>query len=512
MSLNGLDDPAVQSEYRNALKEPSRWFLLQYTSRDTAALLSSGSGVSQIHDVVEQYTERKPLFGFLNFWSRKVVLKIVPDGTSRLYLVRLSVQFSSVLESFEHDTIYELSSPSELNELSLNAVVFPAGSALPHTPLAEILENDEIKDVTESPGRSPEAARLGKMPEVHLEQPTRDQSAASETCSIYSRERSREPSHPRTQRQHSIQSLRSTSSRSLESNLLTTMLHSSPSAQLHRQLSRDPPAQLHRQLSRDSSAQLQRQSYRDPSAQLRRQSYRDSSAQLQRQPSRDSMTMSKSPAQDIGVSHSRSAKPLGPRPSFDVISSRQRTNSAASNSSLTVSLPSGIRPRNSTHASHSGYLPSPNNNDRRRDSSILNDIRGGLIPPKSSPLPFGESLSSYLNPCQFPTWPPPPGMVNSHQPMRRKMSASALSMRSTLSVASNGTTSTNSTPEKERLMKALHNRRKMQEQEDKKERLIGNVADGDILKAENQKTCTPYVAPQRIENWSSFDHKQLFHI
>lgn len=42
--------------------------------------------MSDIRDAVEQYDEKKPLFGYLNFRSRKVVLKIVPEGTSRLFL------------------------------------------------------------------------------------------------------------------------------------------------------------------------------------------------------------------------------------------------------------------------------------------------------------------------------------------------------------------------------------------------------------------------------------------
>lgn len=65
-------------------------------------------------------------------------------------------------------------------------------------------------------------------------------------------------------------------------------------------------------------------------------------------------------------------------------------------------------------------------------------------------------------------------------------------------MASNGTTSTSVTPEKQRLMKALQHRKKMQEEEDRKERLKGKtVVDGDILKAENREPYTHYVAPKR---------------
>ncbi|KAI5302812.1 hypothetical protein KEM56_000332 [Ascosphaera pollenicola] len=159
--------------------------ILQYTSRDTTALLSSGDGgVSDIRHAVERYDEKKPLFGFLNLRSRKVVLKIVPDGTSRLFLVRLSVQFSTVLDTFEHDAVYELSQPSDLNELALNAHVFPEEAALPRTPLEEISENDENKQ-DDKPGASLEpvsvpiqAVRHGGVPETHSEHHTRDKSLA----------------------------------------------------------------------------------------------------------------------------------------------------------------------------------------------------------------------------------------------------------------------------------------------------------------------------------------------
>ncbi|KAI5309319.1 hypothetical protein KEM55_003531, partial [Ascosphaera atra] len=87
MSLNGLDDPTILSEYQSAVDEPNRWFLLQYVARDAIALLSSGGGgPPELRSAVEEYSEVKPLFGFIHFHSRKIVLKIVPDGTSRLFL------------------------------------------------------------------------------------------------------------------------------------------------------------------------------------------------------------------------------------------------------------------------------------------------------------------------------------------------------------------------------------------------------------------------------------------
>lgn len=335
--------------------------------------------------------------------------------------------------------------------------MFPEENALPRTPLEEISENDENKQEQKNEpsielATPSQSVRHSLLPGYHREHHSHDKSLASETGSTYSRERPWEPSHPKTQRQSSIRSLRSTSSKSREPNFFSTMLQTSPSG-------------------------------------------------LQRQSSRGSMTMARSPGRDMGAPVSRSPRPLGPRPSFDVNSRRQRTLSEASNSSLTVSLPPGIRPRNPNRASKSGYSPNSKSNGDKCESPITNGKgldTGGQFPPKFPSLPMGDLLSSYPSSYHSSMWPPPPGPMNSLQPMGRKLSASALSMRSTSSVASNGTTSTSVTPEKQRLMKALQHRKKMQEEEDRKERLKGKtVVDGDILKAENREPYTHYVAPKR---------------
>lgn len=69
---------------------PSR-FLLKYASRDEVTLLSRGTGgVPELRAAVEAYEEISPLYGFLQYRRRKVVLKYVPEGTSRLLLGRAS--------------------------------------------------------------------------------------------------------------------------------------------------------------------------------------------------------------------------------------------------------------------------------------------------------------------------------------------------------------------------------------------------------------------------------------
>lgn len=103
MSLNGLDATDVNEAYISALGEGGGWydllsiatstlltlslrrFLLQYTSRAEVGLLKKGSGgIPEVKETVAQYVERSPLYGFLHYRRRKVLLKHVPEGTSRL--------------------------------------------------------------------------------------------------------------------------------------------------------------------------------------------------------------------------------------------------------------------------------------------------------------------------------------------------------------------------------------------------------------------------------------------
>jgi hypothetical protein len=59
--------------------------LLKYVARDEVALLDRGTGgVPEVRHAIETYEERSPLYGFLQYRRRKVVLKYVPEGISRL--------------------------------------------------------------------------------------------------------------------------------------------------------------------------------------------------------------------------------------------------------------------------------------------------------------------------------------------------------------------------------------------------------------------------------------------
>lgn len=61
-------------------------FLLKYTSRDTIDLLSNGNGgVKDARTAVERYEEKSPLYGLVQYRKKKILLKYVPEGTSRLF-------------------------------------------------------------------------------------------------------------------------------------------------------------------------------------------------------------------------------------------------------------------------------------------------------------------------------------------------------------------------------------------------------------------------------------------
>ncbi|KAK4106306.1 hypothetical protein N658DRAFT_15045 [Parathielavia hyrcaniae] len=85
MSLNGLDDTQVKAAHEAAVAEPGGWFLLKYASRDEVELLGRGSGgIVEIRDSIAQYDEKSPLYGFLRYRRRSVLIKYLPEDCSRL--------------------------------------------------------------------------------------------------------------------------------------------------------------------------------------------------------------------------------------------------------------------------------------------------------------------------------------------------------------------------------------------------------------------------------------------
>ncbi|TVY39204.1 hypothetical protein LSUB1_G003073 [Lachnellula subtilissima] len=154
MSLNGLDDVKVKEAHDIAAAEPGGWFLLKYTARDEIELLGRGNGgIVEIRNAIASYEEPSPLFGFLRYRRRNVVIKYVPEDCSRLVQARVSVHFTAVTDRFSpHDTIFEINHPKELRDTKLSAAcslhtasgsTSSSTSSLRRRRLMEIAEDEE---------------------------------------------------------------------------------------------------------------------------------------------------------------------------------------------------------------------------------------------------------------------------------------------------------------------------------------------------------------------------------
>ncbi|KAL2188508.1 hypothetical protein L209DRAFT_763219 [Thermothelomyces heterothallicus CBS 203.75] len=102
MSLNGLDDARVTEAYEAAVAEPGGWFLLKYASRDEVELLGRGNGgIVEIRNNIAQYEDKSPLYGFLRYRRRSVIIKYLPEDCSRLIQARVTVHFEAISEAKE---------------------------------------------------------------------------------------------------------------------------------------------------------------------------------------------------------------------------------------------------------------------------------------------------------------------------------------------------------------------------------------------------------------------------
>ncbi|KAH7371232.1 hypothetical protein BKA66DRAFT_498199 [Pyrenochaeta sp. MPI-SDFR-AT-0127] len=121
MSLNGLDNVEVTQAYQGALAEAGGWFLLKYTSRDAVQVLTRGTGgAGEARAAVAAYEDKSPLYGLLLYRRRKVLVKYVPEGTSRLLQARVAVHFLTVTDKFAPcDIVLAISTPEELSDAAL---------------------------------------------------------------------------------------------------------------------------------------------------------------------------------------------------------------------------------------------------------------------------------------------------------------------------------------------------------------------------------------------------------
>ncbi|THW76380.1 hypothetical protein D6D19_03186 [Aureobasidium pullulans] len=155
MSLNGLDAPEVQQAYQATLSEAGGWFLVKYTSRDEVTLLGSGqAGLSEARTAILQYEELSPLYGLVVYRRRKVLVKYVPEGTSRLLQARTTVHLRDVQDKWApYETMLDIATADGLNDTAL-AAAFPlhtASPALSSNQLNEITEDSEDGDAAPKP-------------------------------------------------------------------------------------------------------------------------------------------------------------------------------------------------------------------------------------------------------------------------------------------------------------------------------------------------------------------------
>ncbi|KAF4808351.1 hypothetical protein CGCSCA5_v012437 [Colletotrichum siamense] len=191
MSLNGLDDPKVKEAHDAAVAEPGGWFLLKYASRDDVELLGRGNGgIVEIRNNIAQYEDENedhsPLFGFLRYRRRNVIIKYLPEDCSRLVQARVTVHFNAVCERFApYNTTFSIATAKELKDTKLSAAcslhaasgsTSSSTSSLRRRRLMEIAEEEEEEQraskrrsvgdgLPETPGEETAEAPKSPIPE-----------------------------------------------------------------------------------------------------------------------------------------------------------------------------------------------------------------------------------------------------------------------------------------------------------------------------------------------------------
>ncbi|RKF54799.1 putative gpi-anchored cell surface glycoprotein [Erysiphe neolycopersici] len=154
MSLNGLGGPNIREAHEKALSEPAGWFLLKYASRDKIELFARGSfGTSELQDAIAKHEDSTPLFGFMRFQRKSILIKYVPDECSRLVQARVTVHFNAIIDHFSpHDATFSITSPLEIRDTALSAAcsfrtatgsTSSSTSSLQRRHLMEITEEEE---------------------------------------------------------------------------------------------------------------------------------------------------------------------------------------------------------------------------------------------------------------------------------------------------------------------------------------------------------------------------------
>ncbi|EGS20825.1 uncharacterized protein CTHT_0026630 [Thermochaetoides thermophila DSM 1495] len=116
MSLNGLDNEQVKEAFETAAAEPGG-------CRDEVELLGRGNGgIVELRNLISQYEEKSPLYGYLRYRRRNVIIRYLPEDCSRLIQARVTVHFEAVCDRFSpYDTVFAIADAKELTDTKLSA-------------------------------------------------------------------------------------------------------------------------------------------------------------------------------------------------------------------------------------------------------------------------------------------------------------------------------------------------------------------------------------------------------
>ncbi|PBP18214.1 prolipoprotein diacylglyceryl transferase [Diplocarpon rosae] len=167
MSLNGLDNLKIKEAYDAASAEPRGWFLLKYASRDEVELGGQGNGgIEEIRDTIALLDESSPLFGFLRYRRRNVVIKYVPEECSRLVQARVTVHFNAVTERLSpHDTVFPITTVEELRDSTLSAACSLHTASGSTSSSTSSLRRKRLKEIAEDAEEEARAKRQSTAPQ-----------------------------------------------------------------------------------------------------------------------------------------------------------------------------------------------------------------------------------------------------------------------------------------------------------------------------------------------------------
>ncbi|ELR05646.1 hypothetical protein VC83_07629 [Pseudogymnoascus destructans] len=396
MSLNGLDDLKVKEAHDAAIAEPGGWFLLKYVTRDEIDVLGRGNnGIVEVRNAIASYEEPSPLFGFLKYRRRNVLIKYVPEGSSRLIQARVTVHFNAITDRFSpYDTSFSIDTAKGLKDSALSAAcslhtasgsTSSSTSSLRRRRLMEIAE-DEEEDRQQSTVMEERASTI------------RASSIDGDSDSTEDESPSTEPPELLTSMTYKPQDSETTPEQDSESLDLTPSISADPSVQ--------------------SSV--------DHLSESPRQSLDEGRSSMQEGPS-DFRNYSSYPAPG------RPKIKLGPRPSLDT-AGRPQTSSSANYRPVST-LPANVklfsrsskRPKERPQSQHPGVNPTmmispPQLGDptTNPNDQVVRPYTSGGRPTTSSGASFTSTMSTNTVTSKLPTMTPEKARLMKAMELRKK--------------------------------------------------------------------------------------------